>query len=433
MLTEKNAAEKNAAEMSDREALRLIFAPGFSTNEKVSDLSGRGVGMDVVRSNIEKIGGTVDIESTLGQGSRIRLKLPLTLAIMPALVIESEDRVFAVPQVDIEELLRIRKKDTAERIERIQGKPVMRLREKILPLVCLNELLGIEGDSFDSIGELKSDQLNAFNMVVLRVGPNRFGLIVKKLRDSEEIVVKPLPEYLKNCRTYAGTTIMGDGRVAMILDAAGMAEDAQLRIADLQDKADLDQDAQSLRESMKEKQSLLLFRNGTSERFAINLAMVKRIEKIKWSTIEQVKDKEYLKYQNSSLRLVRLHDVLPVQSPAKESDACFVIVPKLVKYPMGIIVSAVEDVLETNAPLDVETVKGTGILGSFVVDGNLIIDLDVYSLFEAAEPDIYCADQGGGLRGKRVLLAEDTAFFRSIESNYLEEIGCDVEVVEDGE
>lgn len=467
--------EKDAGDLTEQEILRLIFAPGFSTATQVSDVSGRGVGMDVVRSNIEKIGGTVDIESTFGRGTRITLKLPLTLAIMPVLVIENEERVFAIPQVDIEELVHIRARDAAKRIESIHGKPVMRLREKLLPLVPLNEALGIAGTYMDLSGTRKPDRRNgildrraseiaadipaldegtingssdnrreddadrrhhrrsAFNVIVLRIGPNRYGLIVETLRDSEEIVVKPLPEYLKKCSAYAGVTIMGDGRIAMILDASGIAKKAQLRFGgDLEEVVSAHSDRYS-RESMKEKQLLLLFQNATFERFAINLSMVKRIEKVKQGTIEKVGGKEYLKYKNSSLRLLRLHDFLPIKTPARESEDCYVIVPKFVQHPMGILVSAVEDVLETSASLDRETITGTGIMGSFVIDGALIIFLDVYGLFEAAEPDIYCIGSGEKLRGKRVLLAEDTAFFRTVESTYLRQIGCDVETAVDGE
>ena len=470
-------SEADASEMSDREALRLIFAPGFSTAEQISDVSGRGVGMDVVRSNIEGIGGTVDISSTLGKGSRVAIKLPLTLAIMPALVIESAGRVFAVPQVDIEELVRIRAQDVADRIETIHGRPVMRLRERVLPLTSLNQILGLEStvelpggtrqvDRRTQIADRRSPELDpgaliaeaaeaesesredlpprsvvdrrsnprsAFNVIVLRVGPNQFGLIVETLRDSEEIVVKPLSGYLKNCPAYAGATIMGDGRVAMILDAAGMAERAELRFGGALEKAELALSGHYSQEDLAEKQTLLIFRNGTSERFSINLSMVRRIEKVHRSAIEQVDDKEFLKYESSSLRLLRLHDFLPVDSPEQECEYYFVIVPKLVRHPMGIAVRAVEDVLETDAALDGETITGTGILGSFVIDGMLVIDIDIYSLFEAAEPEIYSTRTADVLRGKRVLLAEDTAFFRTTESAYLSELGCDVEVAVDGE
>ncbi len=219
----------------------------------------------------------------------------------------------------------------------------------------------------------------------------------------------------------------------MILDAAGISETAKLRFGGDLERAESTHSDSYSRESMKERQSLLVFRNGTTERFAMSLSMVRRIEKVQQDAIEKVRDKEFLKYADSSLRLLRLHDFLPVEAPLHESEECLVIVPKLVRHPMGIVVSAVEDVIETNAALDRETITGTGILGSLVIDGSLIITVDVYSLFEAAEPDIYRAYTGEGLRDKRVLLAEDTAFFRSVESSYLRELGCTVDVAVDGE
>ncbi len=467
---------KDAMEMTDREALRLIFAPGFSTAEQVSDLSGRGVGMDVVRSNIDKIGGSVEIESTPGRGSRIILSLPLTLAIMPALVIRNEGQDFAVPQGDIAELVRIRAQDAARQIESIHGRPVMRLRECVLPLVSLNDVLGIDGTYFDSAGirqpdrrrqildrrasefaptgsdvreespengddenprkirgDRRSTRRSGFNIIVLRVGVNRYGLIVESLKDSEEIVVKPLPGHLKECKAYGGVTIMGDGQIALILDASGIAETAQIHFGGDLEKAEILHSDSYVRETMAEPQTVLVFRNDTSERFSINLAMIKRIEKIERSSIEHVSDNEYLKYENSSLRILRLHNYLPVKTPEQDRDQLFVIVPKLVPHPMGIVATAIEDILETRAPLDQTTIAGTGILGTIVENGSLIINLDLYGLFEAVEPDLHRAGGALRLRGKRVLLAEDTAFFRTVESEYLQNIGCDVEVAVDGE
>ncbi len=468
---------REAETMTDREALRLIFAPGFSTAEVVSDVSGRGVGMDVVRTNIERIGGTIDINSTLGKGCRISLKLPLTLAIMPALVIENEKRVFAIPQVDIEELVRVRAHEAHKRIENLQGNPVIRLRDKILPLVSLNGILDLDktfvtpegnrvpdrrqgildnrspevtmelsgrdedGDEENMTEEerrrndagRRRNRHSAFNIIVLRSGPNRYGLIVEALRDSEEIVVKSLPEYLKHCEAYAGATIMGDGSVAMILDAVGMAENAGLHFGGELESAEATQSDIYKREVFKEKQSLLLFQNGGKEKFAVNMSMIKRIEKIKYADIEQVNDKKYLKYEDSSIRLICLHDFMPVSAPERKCEECYVLIPAMVRHPMGILVTDVNDVLETVAVLDRQSLSGTGILGTFVQNGSLYMCLDIYSLFETAEPEIFAKQSSDSLKGKRILLAEDTAFFRTVESAYLEQLGCHVTTATDGE
>jgi two-component system chemotaxis sensor kinase CheA len=446
---ERGILTQEAAErMTDREAIRLIFAPGFSTAAVVSDVSGRGVGMDVVRTNIERLGGTVEVESTPGEGTRINLRLPLTLAIIPSLIVGTGSRRYAVPQVNLEELVRVRGQDVDKRVEEVRGKPVLRLRGKLLPLVSLSEVLRIDErvlqaeDGLTATGHAREGsgataengaRARAMNILVLKVGSNRYGLIVEKLLNNEEIVVKPLSGYLKECKHYAGSTIMGDGRVAMILDAAGIAVVAGLRFGEMEEEA-----ARISRQqtgTQAEVQPLLLFRNSASELFAISLALVARIEKVRASEIERIGAKEYVKYDRSSMRILRLHDFLTVDRPAEAPTEFFIIVPKLVRHPMGIVATKIEDILHTDADIDRENVSGLGILGSAVLEGRLAVFLDIYSLFEAAEPDVYKSgelDLVADLTGKRVLLAEDTAFFRSVESEYLRTFGCMVETARDG-
>ncbi len=480
IMVEKGIMSPEAVQqLSEREALGLIFRAGLSTAEQVSDLSGRGVGMDVVKTNIEKLGGVVEVESTLGKGTRINLKLPLTLAIIPSLIVASEDRTYAVPQVNLEELVRIRAREVRDRIESIQGKPVLRLREKLLPLVRLSDVLGLPRTYVDASGEKHIDRReriadrrttdsliaedpealkkaeeaapdaeeraeatdrrhssrSAMNILVLKVGMNRYGLIVDKLLDNEEIVVKPLSNYLKSCKCYAGATIMGDGSVSMILDAVGIADQADLKFGGDLEKAEARQADQYMRDTMAEAQSLLLFRNSTSELFAINLALVSRIEKTSRESIHMVGNKEYLKYDDYSLRILRLHDFLPIQKPEQEPEQFFVIVPKLVRHPMGIVVSSLEDIVETAAAIDRQTITGTGILGSMVLKERLTIIVDIYSLFEKAEPEIYTPEESvaRSMKGAKVLLAEDTGFFRVVEKEYLESLGLIVEAVTDGQ
>ncbi|MEW6290821.1 MAG: chemotaxis protein CheW [Thermodesulfobacteriota bacterium] len=466
-------SREEAAMLTHEEAMALIFTPGLSTAQVVSDVSGRGVGMDVVRTNIEKLGGEVGIDSTPGKGTRINLKLPLTLAIIPSLIISAGGRTFAVPQVNLEELVRIRARDIEEKIEEIQNRPVLRLRNKLLPLIRLDETLGMERTYVDSKGVRRPDlrkgiidrrgatagngeetvdenekdtpeerrktpsrrvrAANALNILVLKVGPDRYGLIVERLFDNEEIVVKPLSSYFHNCPFYCGTTIMGDGRVAMILDAAGLAEAAGLKFADTIKKEGALQADRFQREAMREAQSLLLFRNGTAELFAVNLAMVARIEKISAVSIKQIGDLEYITYEGSSMRILRLHHFLPVQEPAATPETFYVIIPKLVADPMGIVASKIVDIIATSEEINRKTITGPGIIGSLSLAEGLIVVLNIYSLFEAADPSrAKAGDEHDKLRGIRVLLAEDTGFFRAVIHNYLESIGCEVEVARDG-
>ncbi len=417
-----------AEKLEDREAVLLVFAPGFSTAEQVSDISGRGVGMDVVRTNIEDLGGSIEVDSRLGRGTRMSLKLPLTLAIIPSLLVKVAGRRFAVPQVSLDELVRIRRDDPEHKIETVQGAEVIRLRGKLLPLVKLVDLLGM-----DVPADYGQDR-RATHILVLKLGAHRYGLVVDEVLDSEEIVVKPLPISLKDSRCYAGATIMGDGAVAMILDVLGISDYAGLRFSEAEDTEHVDEQSEGYLDRT-ESQTLLLFRNAPDgENFALNLALISRIEKIETSAITKVGGKEYLKLEGGSLRLLRLHDFLPVSYPAGDPPELYVIIPKLVKHPMGIIAYECEDVITARVEVERNNVKGPGLLGSAVIGGEMTVFLDIFSLFEQAEPEIYRQEEvrQRTISGAHILLAEDTSFFRAVEKKYIESLGATVTAVKDG-
>ncbi|MFZ5806157.1 MAG: chemotaxis protein CheW [Verrucomicrobiota bacterium] len=421
---------EEAERMSDRQAMNLIFLPGFSTAEAVSDLSGRGVGMDVVRTNIENVGGSVELDSQVGKGTRVSLRLPLTLAIIPAMIVGVRDRRFAVPQVDLEEIVNL---GINHHLEDVRGVSVLRLRGKLLPLVSLAEVLKLQSTPSDHKEKSETTIHDRGYVLVLKVNNNRYGVIVDELLDSEEIVVKPLSSYLKSAQSYSGATIMGDGKVALILDSSGIVQLADLKFEEIHREALADSSLQLKEDAAGEAQSLLLFRNDPTELFAINLALVARIEEIHAKDIEHVGASEYLKYRDSSLRLLRLHDCMSVKRPENESETLYVIVPKLVRFPMGIVATKIEDVVRSAVTLDEETVRGVGVLGSAVINEELVVFVDVYSLFEKADPDKYkWLKKTSALQGKRILLAEDTAFFRSVEIQYLKELACQVDVAANG-
>ncbi len=417
-----------AERLDDRTAAELIFAPGFSTAEQVSDISGRGVGMDVVRTNIEELGGTIELDSTWGKGTRMRLKLPLTLAIIPSLLIRSAGRRFAIPQVSLDELVRLKLGDNQNRIEEVHGAAVLRLRGNLLPLVRLTELLGMP------VPEETATPRTATHVLVLKAGNNRYGLVVDEVLDSEEIVVKQLPAALKDSRCYAGATIMGDGSVAMILDVVGMADFAGLRFGEVGDRGLQDEKNEAYLDRT-EGQTLLLFENQAGgENFALNLDLISRIEKIESRDIEQVGGKEFLKYRDGSLRLIRLQDFLPVLGPAEDPAELYVIIPKVVKHPMGIIAHDCHDVISSRVEVERDNISGPGLLGSAVIEGVFTLFLDIFSLFEAAEPETYqqMAGRVPTVSGARILLAEDTSFFRAVEKKYLESLGALVTDAKDG-
>jgi two-component system chemotaxis sensor kinase CheA len=224
-------------QMSDQEALNLIFLPGFSTAEQITNISGRGVGMDVVQANVEKINGSIDVHSRIGQGTTFKLKIPLTLAIIPTLIITSGGDRFAIPQVNLVELVRLEGEQALKSIEMFHDTPVYRLRGRLLPLVYLNRELkldseqdagtGRHGDAENSnLSKIANDEV--LNIVVVQATDKPFGLVVYPINDTQEIVVKPLGKQLRTLNCFAGATIMGDGKIALILDLQGIAQRTHL-------------------------------------------------------------------------------------------------------------------------------------------------------------------------------------------------------------
>jgi two-component system, chemotaxis family, sensor kinase CheA len=349
--------------MSPQEQVNLIFMPGFSTAEAVTDVSGRGVGMDVVRTNIEQIGGSITISTKLGEGTTMSLRLPLTLAIIPSLVVRSCDQIYAVPQINLVELVSVKASQIASRIERVGSASVLRLRGKLLPLVKLSHVLGLDeeyvdpttGERFaekrtklydarlpqnqtwDNNGEeiepatspveRRQDGQSDYNILVLKAGNKQYGLIVDEIRDIEEIVVKPLSSFLKNCKCFSGATIMGDGKVAMILDVAGIISLANLSFAEDGD-AKQNKQKKLLAEDGQASQSILLLSNGANEVFALPLSAILRLEKIQMSSIEKIGNQKFLPYQGRSMSLVFLHEHLPVTPLASDMEEGYLIIPK---------------------------------------------------------------------------------------------------------
>ena len=262
--------------MNDRELMSLIFLPGFSTAAKVTNVSGRGVGMDVVKTNIEKIGGAVDLNSRLGHGTTLKIKIPLTLAIIPALVVSCRSDRFAIPQVSLLELVRLEGETAQAAIEWVHGSPVYRLRGKLLPLLYLNKILSYPDQ--DSSGR------DIVNIVVLRADERTFGLVVDGIHDTQEIVVKPLNNLLKGLDCYAGATVMGDGRVSLILDVFGVAQLGKVLSKD-HEHASASHEEQH--DTAVEKQTVLLFRSGSHDRLAVPLSLVARLEEFPLDRIEK--------------------------------------------------------------------------------------------------------------------------------------------------
>ena len=366
-----------AARMNERELQNLIFLPGFSTAEKVTNVSGRGVGMDVVKTNIEKIGGAIDLQSRVGEGTTIKVKVPLTLAIIPALVVTTGDERFAIPQVSLLELVRL-EGDQIKKIENVHGSPVYRLRGKLLPIVYLNEILKINAPE---LVKEEPEETDVINIVVLQADDQRFGLVVEDINDTEEIVVKPLSKQLKSIPVYAGATIMGDGHVALILDVLNLATQAGLAIKEGEHVNA--EDASVAKGSHTHKETLLLVQAGRKGRLAIPLRMVARLEEIKASTLESAGDQEVIQYRNEILPLVRLRQILGVSGNPAEMEEEFLQLAVLSEEgrQVGLVVDRIVDIVEEELVAQSRSTQ-PGVLYSAVIQHHVTDVLDVSTVFE---------------------------------------------------
>jgi two-component system chemotaxis sensor kinase CheA len=401
---------EQAEKTSEREALNVIFLPGFSTAKTITNVSGRGVGLDVVKSHIEKIGGVVDVFSRPGEGTSVKLKIPLTLAIIPGLVITSGGERFVIPQVSLLELIRLDGESQDKHIERVHGTPVYRRRGSLLPIAYLNKVLGLES----------SEGADGVNMVVLQAEDRQFGLVVDGINDTQEIVVKPLGKQLKGLSVYAGATIMGDGRVALILDVLGIGQRSGV-MAESREQSCTSVEQKS--QSGIECQRLLLFRAGSFERLAVPLSLVARLEEFPQSAIERAGGGQVVQYRNRILPLFSLHDVLEPGAPNRSdtSDPVQVIVFNDGERSLGVVVDQILDVAEDAVTVYKKTGRA-GLLGSAVV-GKLVADfLDLNQVIHAAAEDWFGRGESSG-NEKSILLAEASAFSRGLIRSGLDMAG----------
>jgi two-component system chemotaxis sensor kinase CheA len=364
---------EQAARMSEREACHLIFLPGLSTAKQVTSISGRGVGMDVVKTNVERIGGTVDVQTELGRGTVLRIKIPLTLAIIPALVVTSAGDNFAIPQVSLLELVRLEGENATRAVELVHDVPVYRLRGQLLSLVWLSEVLQV-GRRDEAT---KKGAHPVLNIAVLQAEQHRFGLVVDDVNDNQEIVVKPLGKLLKSLSCYAGATIMGDGRVALILDALGIAQTAGVR-HETHDTTGKAPAGNSTGEGAGDTQSLLLFAVGGNDRMAVPLDEVARLEEFAKDRIEPTGSGHVVQYRGDIMPLVDLAAVLgrPGDAHWHERESCQVIVRGNDAGHVGLVVDRILDVVEQRVRIT-RRVHTPGLLGTTVVNGRVTELLDI--------------------------------------------------------
>ena len=410
------ATEPELEKLTEQQIHKFIFTPGFSTAVEITNISGRGVGMDVVRSNIDQIGGTIDVRSVPGVGVSFTVKIPLTLAIVSALIVESAGDRFAIPQLAVVELVRAHG-GSEHRIERIKDTAVLRLRDKLLPVARLSRLLGIAPSAPESAEQ-------GF-IVVTQVGTQTFGIVVDAVFHTEEIVVKPMSSKLRHIALFCGNTILGDGSVIMIIDPNGIAQALGTTAAvQLQSVAAADAEADRAAQAT----SLLLFRAGSAQPKAVPLSLVTRLEEIDARKIELSNGRHMIQYRGQLMPLVRMDASVNVRSEGAQ--------PLLVfsdgMRSMALVVDEIVDIVEDR--LDIEVAGGgEGVLGSAIVKGQATEIVDIGHFMPLAFEDWFRRkEQTSAPRRRAVLLVDDSPFFRNMLAPVLQAAGFDVTTVGSG-
>jgi two-component system, chemotaxis family, sensor kinase CheA len=405
-ITRGLVSESEADKMTESQIQKFIFMPGFSTASKVTSVSGRGVGMDVVRANIDQIGGVIDVKSVFGQGASLTIKIPLTLAIVSALIVQCAGDRFAIPQLAVVELVRARH-NSEHRIERIKDAAVLRLRNKLLPLFQLSTLLKVnDGD--------ESEVENGF-IVVTQVGSQTFGIVVDAVFHTEEIVVKPMSSKLRHIPMFCGNTILGDGSVIMIIDPNGIAQklsgsSSSRLVADTTAE-------RGPEDGMAE--SMLLFRAGSPQPKAVPLSLVTRLEEIDPKSIETTNDRAVVQYRGQLMPLVPVNADVRVKSSGSQPLLVFSDEGR----SMALMVDEIVDIVEERFDIELASTK-TGVLGSAVIKGQATEVIDIAHYLPMAFEDwLHWRDHQADAAPHQILLVDDAPFFRNMLAPVLKAAG----------
>jgi len=416
------ATESDLENMTDQQICQYIFRAGFSTAQKVTSVSGRGVGMDVVRTNIEKIGGTIELKTQEGRGTTFTIKIPLTLAIVSALIVESTKERFAIPQISVVELVRVTE-NSEHQIESINQAPVLRLRDRLLPLVNLSDLLQLEHEE-------SADATEETFIVVSQVGTYTFGIIVDRVFDTEEIVVKPVAPILRHISMFSGNTILGDGSVIMILDPNGIAS-ATGEVAMGGDHAREDA-VQAARAAGEDATSLLIFRSSATDLKAVPLALVARLEEVETETIEYSYGRPVVQYRGQLMPLIGVTPDFQIREDGRQPVLVFTDRDR----SMGLLVEEIVDIVDDKLKMELQ-VEQPGLIGTAVIDGKATEVIDTGYYLTQAFGDWFGRDEtrphGEETRVARVLFVDDSAFFRNLLSPLLSVNGYQVISVENAD
>jgi len=433
--------------ITDSEAAKLIYYPGLSTATEVTEFSGRGVGMDVVKSTFEKLGGAIDLESTKGEGTCVTVHLPTTLTIMSSLIVRIDGDRFAVPHSELKEVISVRPDDEL-RIEKIQNKQVYQLRGNLIPILTLRDITNdfdentqpypnLEGDLKSNIcknnSNLKTSNDSQQLFLVLHSGANQFGLIIDSIDHTEEIVVKPLANILCKYSYYAGSSILGNSDVAMVLSANGISQNRKLNFEKTENYGETDNkivEGQLI--DLQEKQDLLLFKYARDEQLAVPLSLVFKVEQIVASDVQSMSDSHYVKIKDKNIILLYLNEYLNIKPLPENLDSFYIIIPKIEDFNVGIVASEVVDSAHINLKMEA-SINSEAVLGITDINRQLTYIIDLFNLAEQVNPDRFKTKKKLlDPRKNRLLVVEDTPFFRHIEKKYFESAGFKVSQASNG-
>jgi len=400
-----------ASTMTDHEKIDLILKPGFSTSKKITDISGRGVGMDVVKTNIHQLRGRIEIQSVQKKGTSVEIIIPLTLAIVPVLIAGTGEYKFAIPQLNVSEIVFSGPGDMQNCVEKFGNSEVIRLRERLLPIIRLRNILNIDSlytnpytkktcverraaladrrkpnsifQKAERRAMRKDRRKNKWDgnyIIVLKMGLNRFGLCVETLFDNEEIVVKPLSDYITGCKWFSGSTILGDGQVIMILDVSGLAERANLKFEEIniKEKLKLPGNAE-IKNTIARNRNAILFSNDRNEYFALPLNAVSRLEVLNPCDIIKADTHKFMNYRGRPLSLFYLDELFSsnrVNLTIPDTKKIYVIIPKGLSFSAGIIVTCIVETMEITGRLRKDKNTHTCVKGTILIENKLVQFLD---------------------------------------------------------
>ena len=432
-IASKLVTEEEVARMSENQVHKLIFHPGLSTAKNVTNVSGRGVGMDVVRTNIELIGGTVDLKSFPGRGTSFIIKIPLTLAIVSALIVEAAGQRFAIPQLSVVELVRTHK-DSEHRVEMINDTPVLRLRNSLLPVIHLNNLLklnNIHTADEDDMAEEGDITTRSVFVVVTQVGSQTFGIVVDSVFHTEEIVVKPMSSMLRDITMFSGNTILGDGSVIMIIDPNGIAQSVVDESTGSSES--IDKDTKTYDNSVDQVTTFLIFRAGSPEPKAVPLSLVTRLEEIETENVEYSNGRYLVQYRGQLMPLVSFEGLECDFSGDNRRQPVLVFSDE--NHSMGLVVDEIIDIIEDKLKIEIASDR-PDLIGSAVIKSKAteVIDVSHY-LVQVFDDWLLARDRKTSTikRDLHLLLVDDSPFFRNMLAPLLSATGYKVTLASSAE